>query len=299
MTRPTRSPVNGPGPTPTPIAVRSWRTSPASRERPVDQRRELLAVLQRLLGDQLGDHVVAVVEGDGDERRGGVEGEQHQDGEERPPVRGEPAVVVQQVERERRRPGLPDHRVGLGVQRHGRGQPPPISSGRPANVVAQACGRGRPAWPPRAGARHDRRQPLGVASRIGAISPRPMSTGGWCRQTNVGRSSRRAARPASRAGRRRARRGRSAGPSGADTSESSIRNRTPRPRAPVQPLRRAPASSPSANASRTSWLPVPTSWGRARRPGRLAPRRTPRVGRGRRRRRSTRSTSGRGSSASR
>ena len=74
---------------------------PGLAERPVDQRRELLAVLERPLGDPLPDHVVAVVQRDRDQRGGGVEGEQHQaalrEGQ-RAPVGGEPAVVVQQVE---------------------------------------------------------------------------------------------------------------------------------------------------------------------------------------------------------
>ena len=57
VTSPTRRPVNGPGPTPTAIAVRSWRTMPGVAQRPVDQRGELLGVLHRTLGGQLDDDV--------------------------------------------------------------------------------------------------------------------------------------------------------------------------------------------------------------------------------------------------
>ena len=45
--------------------------------RPLDQRCELLAVAHRLLAGQLDHDVLAVVEGDGHARGGGVEGEQH------------------------------------------------------------------------------------------------------------------------------------------------------------------------------------------------------------------------------
>ena len=77
VTRPTRSPVNGPGPTPTAIAVRSCRTMPALGHRPLDQRGQLLAVLHPLLRRVLDHDVLAVVQRDRDQRGGGVEGEQH------------------------------------------------------------------------------------------------------------------------------------------------------------------------------------------------------------------------------
>ena len=67
-----------------------------------------------------------------------------------------------------------------------------MSSGRPANVVAQAvC-----AWPTRVAITCGcfmitSSRGSGSLSRIGAIRPRPMSAGGWCSETNAGLSSER------------------------------------------------------------------------------------------------------------
>ena len=111
-------------------------------------------------------------------------------------------VVVEQVEGERGRPGLPDHGVGLVVQRDRRraaaaDQQRPAGERRRAGGVRVAHERGDR----RAGASSRTcSSDSGCLSRIGAIRPTPMSPGGWCRETNAGRSSLPAGRRARRAG---------------------------------------------------------------------------------------------------
>ena len=79
VTSPTRRPVNGPGP----IADRDrgevLADDARGRHREVDERRQLLGVLHRPLGEVLGHQLVGVgvVQGHGDQRGRGVEGEEH------------------------------------------------------------------------------------------------------------------------------------------------------------------------------------------------------------------------------
>ena len=181
-------------------------------------------------------------------------------------------------------------------------QPPPISSGRPANVVAQAvC-----AWPTRVAITCGcfmitSSRGSGSLSRIGAIRPRPMSAGGWCRETNAGLSSEPSCSSSQASWSRESSPWSIRLPSRAGTSESSIRIRKSSASSTWTsgPGTISTSSMPRANASRTSWLPVPTSLGpgQASRTARasayssgspwsaMSP--------------ETRSTSGRGSSASR
>ena len=262
MTSPTRRPVNGPGPDADADRGEVLADDPGSLERRGDERRELLAVLHRQLGDELDHDVRAVVQRDGHQRGGGVEGEQHQ--RDLQCVVSRPSSQ-QEVQRERRCGRLPDARERLGVQRHRRGDAA-ADEQRPAGERGgrTGCARGRPGSPTWCGcARSTASSRSGSRSRIGSISATPMSTGGWCRQTNVGRWSlselARRARPATR---RPARRGRSAPPAARRPASRASGTGRPAGRAPGRsgPVAARP-SRPRANASRTSWLPVPTSRG--------------------------------------
>ena len=139
--------------------------------------------------------------------------------------------------------------------------PPPISSGLPANVVAACvC-----AWPTSVAtwcgcARSTASSRSGRRSRIGSIRPTPIGTGGWCRQTNVGRSSASSCASSQASVSSVSSPGSIRSPAGAETSESSIRKRAAgRSSAWSSGPSASRPSSPRANASRTSWLPVPTS----------------------------------------
>ena len=194
MTSPTRSPVNGPGPDADrdrgqvlpddPGVARGPRRSAARAARRASSGAPTAARPPRPL---------AVVERDGHERRGRVEGEEHGfEATERAthasawsPAAAAP--VVDEVEGEAGRRGVPDGVDLLGVCGTVETTPPPISSGRPANVVAPivcacptrvatTCG-----WRSSTAARSSP-----SISRIGSISSSPIVVGGWWRQTNVG-----------------------------------------------------------------------------------------------------------------
>ena len=212
-------------------------------------------------------------------------------------VGGEPAVVTEQVEGERRRDGLPDRGVGLGVERAPSRRTRRRPAVRPAKVVAQIVW----AWPTRVattwGARTTQLRDSARLSRIGAIRPRPrLLAGGAGRRTSAGRPPP-AARRASRAG-RPAPPGRSARPSVGGTSESSIRTRRPRRRSAsgsaVGARSRGRGRTPRGRRGCRCRQPGP---GRAR--GRPAPRRTPPAVPWSATSPVTTRTSGRGSSASR
>ena len=189
-------------------------------------------MLHPLLRPRLGHDGVAVVERDRDERRRGVEGEQHGSrlltrSGHGAPVGGQPAVVVEEVDGVAGRGVVPEERAGPP----GRGRPwrPPRrrgAAGGRRRCWRPSCARARRAWPRRAGDRPSTAARSSASTRrIGSIRSMPISTGGWCRQTKLGRSSR-ASSASSQA--------RVSGPSSpwswrtpstASTSESSIRNR--------------------------------------------------------------------------
>ena len=218
---------------------------------------------------------------------GGVEGEQHR---ERPPVRGEPAVVVEQVERDRGRAGLPDQRERLGVQRarwtRRRRRP---AAGRPANVVAHwvcACPTSVAAW---CGCRCEHGgEALGRAQpdRVHQARRRSRPAGGGGRRTPDGRP-RRGARRARPGTRRRARRGRSAPPAARRPASRASGTGRPAGRGPGRAGRppRGRAARGRTRRGRRGCRCRPAA-DRASGRGRRAPRRTPRRSRGRRRRRS-------------
>ena len=142
---------------------------------------------------------------------------------------------------------------------------------------------------------------LGLPSRIGAIRPRPMSAGGWCRETNEGLSSEASCSSSQASWSRESSPWSIRLPSRAGTASPASGSGSPRPRA----------------AGRAGRGRSPCRAGRGRTPrGRRGCRCRPASGRARRRGRSrasayssgrpwsamspeTRSTSGRGSSASR
>ena len=162
-------------------------------------------------------------------------------------MRGEPAVVVEEVEGDRRRPGLPDPRERLGVQRHRRGdaaadqQRPPGERRRAlgVRVADQGRRRGAGACSSTAASRS------GSRSRIGSIRLTPISTGGWCRQTNAGAVvlGELLVQPGQRR-RRSARRGRSAPP--AAPTPASRASGTGRPAGPSTWSSRPSASRSSS-----------------------------------------------------
>ena len=79
VTIPTRSPVYGPGPTPTATLVRSPRADRGVCEHTSDPWGQQLAVAKRVDHRRLCDDVFPVVEGDSDRGARGVEGEKHED----------------------------------------------------------------------------------------------------------------------------------------------------------------------------------------------------------------------------
>ncbi len=106
-------------------------------------------------------------------------------------MRGEPAVVVEDVEGDRGRAGLPDPRERLGVQRDGR-RDASADEERPARRTSTrtGCARARPGSRRGAGAsRAPRRGARARAAGSGPSGETPISTGGWWRQTYAGRSS--------------------------------------------------------------------------------------------------------------
>ncbi len=264
----------------------------------LDQRGQLLAVLHPLLGAALGDDVLAVVEGDGHEGRGRVEGEQHasevtdprrsviersRDQAQRPPVGGDAPVVADQVEGEAGRGVVPERRRRLGVRGDGRhdaaaDQQRAAGEGGGAHRVGVADQGGDDVGMPD----EDRRERVAV-EQPDRVHQLEVDRGGRVVETDV-RRSRVLGEPGvepGRAGRPRAGRGR---PGRSRRRRPASRaSRTARPPPPPRSASRSRARQRTRHGRRG----CPGTPRAARPSGRAtpAPRRTPRAARGRPRRR--------------